>query len=35
MAEKPAKKGIQTREKILEEALDRFGSSGIDATSLD
>ena len=35
MAEKPAKKGIQTREKILEEALDRFGSAGIDATSLD
>jgi AcrR family transcriptional regulator len=35
MAEKPAKKGIQTRERILEEALDRFGSAGIDATSLD
>jgi AcrR family transcriptional regulator len=27
--------GKPTRERILEEALDRFGTSGIDATSLD
>ncbi|MBM3729872.1 MAG: TetR/AcrR family transcriptional regulator [Actinobacteria bacterium] len=27
--------GKPTRERILEEALDRFGASGIDATSLD
>ena len=35
MAENPLKKGKQTRERILDAALDLFGSGGVDATSLD
>lgn len=35
MAENPLNKGKQTRERILDAALDLFGSGGVDATSLD
>jgi len=35
MVEKPENKGKATRERILDAALDLFGTGGIDATSLD